>query len=446
VPTTGAGEMNDVIKHLRKAALLQEARRLTDGQLLEGFIARRDEAAFAALVRRHGPMVLGVCRRVLGHHHHDAEDALQATFLVLARKAASLNSRELVGPWLYGVAYRTALRARDMNARRRAKEERARDAARRQVPADDGWQELLPLLDRELNGLPEYYRVAVVLCDLEGVPHREAARRLNLPEGTLSGRLTRARRLLAKRLSRYGLAVSGGALAGGLSEKAASACVTAALAVSTAKAAVVVATGQGLTAGAVPARVVTLAEGVVKTMLLTKLRAFVAVAVVAFVGAGVVGLAYRTTAAEPSKAAAQPAADDLEALRLEVEALRKGLQATRERVKTLEDRVQALQGQGGGSPRPEGASAGSLEVKPKGAPYSEAQPVIKYVTTTYENVPWGPPKRKEAADPLAEAEAALKKLKERPDDKQAADALEQALQRLKERKKPEGAAGNPQKE
>src|SRR5262249_53162100 len=151
----GAGEMNSVIGHLRQAALLREGAGLPDGQLLECFLTRGDEAAFAVLVRRHGPMVLGVCRRVLGHHH-DAEDALQATFLVLARKAASLRSRELLGPWLYGVAYRTALRARDMNARRRAKEERARDAARRQVPADDGWQELLPLLDRELNGLPEH--------------------------------------------------------------------------------------------------------------------------------------------------------------------------------------------------------------------------------------------------------------------------------------------------
>jgi RNA polymerase sigma factor (sigma-70 family) len=428
--------MSDVIRHLRKAALLQEACGLTDGQLLECFLARQDEAAFAVLVRRHGPMVLGVCRRVLGHAH-DAEDAFQATFLVLARKAASVRSREVVGHWLYGVAYRTALKARATSARRRAKEQQVKDMPEPETPGDDGRRHLLPLLDQELARLPERYRVAVVLCDLEGVTRREAARRLNLPEGTLSGRLTTARRLLAKRLSQYGLAVSGGALAAALSGKTASAAVRQALAASTARAAVLLVVEQGVGAGAVPARVLALTEGVIKTMFLLKLRAFVAVAVVAFVGAGVVGLAYQTGAAEPGKAAGGPAAagqavaEDLEALRLEVEALRKSLQATRERVKTLEGEVQGLKEKAKTLARPEGETT-SLGIEVGRVPLHlktttiavPAKEVDVFAVTT-------------VADPLSEAEAALKKLKERPDDKQAADALEKALQRLKEQPKVE---------
>src|SRR5689334_9992222 len=118
-----------VIQHLRGALLAREDGGLTDGQLLECFVSRREEAAFEALVRRHGPMVLGVCRRVL-RCDHDAEDAFQATFLVLVRKAASVVPRELVGNWLYGVAHRTALKARSMAARRRAVERQVRDMPR----------------------------------------------------------------------------------------------------------------------------------------------------------------------------------------------------------------------------------------------------------------------------------------------------------------------------
>src|SRR5262249_26019760 len=158
---------------------------------------------------RHGPMVLGVCRRVLDHAH-DAEDAFQATFLVLARKAASIVARDTVGNWLYGVAYRTAHKARVAAARRRLKE---RQMSRPEALDEDVWRELRPVLDQELNRLPEKYREPVILCDLEGQTRKEAARRLGWPEGTLSGRLSRARVLLAKRLARHGLTLSGGAMA-----------------------------------------------------------------------------------------------------------------------------------------------------------------------------------------------------------------------------------------
>jgi len=400
---------------------------LTDAQLLTRFVTARDEASFAALVRRHGPMVLAVCRRLL-RSAHDAEDAFQATFLVLARKAGSVVKRESVGSWLHGVACRTALQAASANARRRARERQVADMPHPEVMPEEA-HDWLPLLDQELGRLPEKYRAAVVLCDLEGRSRREAARQLGVPEGTLSSRLMRARKLLARRLARYGLALSGGALAAVLSEKTASACVTGALAASTAKAAVLMAAGQALTAGAVPARVVALTEGVIKTMLLTKLRAFVAVAVVAFVGAGVIGLSYHTTAAEPSKAAAQPAGDDLEALRLEVDALRKSLQATRERVKKLEGEVSDLRS----SARP-AAGSGAFRIEKR----LDETPLMDQLFK----------KAAEPAtpdDPLAEAEAALRRLRQKPDDKQAADALEGALRRLKERAKPDGQPGSLKK-
>src|SRR5262249_49915225 len=157
---------------------------------------------FAALLRRHGPMVWGVCRRLLPCTH-DAEDAFQATFLVLVRKADSVVPRGRVGNWLYGVAYRTALEARSAASRRRARElQTARPAhVTNEQPDPDLWA----LLDEELRRLPDNFRAAVVLCDLEGRTRKEAAQQLGWSEGTLSGRLARARELLAKRLTRRGV-------------------------------------------------------------------------------------------------------------------------------------------------------------------------------------------------------------------------------------------------
>src|SRR5262249_14892382 len=160
------------------------------GELLGRYLQRRDGDAFEALLARHGPMVLGVCRRLLGSAA-DAEDAFQATFLVLVRKAASIVPREQVGNWLYGVAYRTATSAKVMTDRRGAKE---RAAARPEAREEHAPTDLGPLLDEELNRLPDKYRTPVVLCDLEGATRREAARRLGWPEGTLSTRLRAGRR------------------------------------------------------------------------------------------------------------------------------------------------------------------------------------------------------------------------------------------------------------
>src|SRR6516165_4923152 len=209
-----ATKLDKVLAHLCRVLTPPEGAS-TDGQLLARFVAARDEASFAALVRRHGPMVLGVCRRLL-RHAQDAEDCFQATFLVLVRKASSVR-REAVGSWLYAVAYRTSLEARSVNARRRTRERQVEDMPHLQIPPVEP-QDWRPWLDHELNLLPEKYRAVIVACDLEGRSRKEAARLLGLAEGTVCSRLTRAHRLLAKRLSRYGLSVSGGVLAIALSE------------------------------------------------------------------------------------------------------------------------------------------------------------------------------------------------------------------------------------
>ena len=185
---------------------------LSEWQLLDRYASRRDETAFDALVARHGPMVLGVCRRVLDDPHA-VEDAFQATFLVLVRKAGSLGQRDAIGHWLYGVACRVALRARCEAARRRSREvpvARVVSIARDDEPCPD---ELAPALDEELSRLPQKYRAPVVLCYLEGLTHEEAARQLHWPIGSVKGRLSRARELLRGRLARRGPGGPGGSRA-----------------------------------------------------------------------------------------------------------------------------------------------------------------------------------------------------------------------------------------
>jgi RNA polymerase sigma factor (sigma-70 family) len=226
----------------------------------------------------------------------DAEDAFQATFLVLVRKAASIERRELLANWLYGVAYRASLKLKAANAKRRVKERRARMTPGHIRDEHGVWHDLEPLLDQELSRLPDKYRVPILVCDLQGKTRKEAARQLGVPEGTLSTWLARGRVMLAKRLSRHGLMLSGGALAGVLSRNAVSACVPAPVMMSTIKAATLLAAGRAAATGMISAKVAALTEGVVKTMLLTKLKiATVVLLAVAISGAG--GLLYRTQAA-----------------------------------------------------------------------------------------------------------------------------------------------------
>jgi RNA polymerase sigma factor (sigma-70 family) len=204
-----AGQLDKVISHLRRVSRLARGAERGDVELLERFIAQQDEEAFELLVRRHGPMVLGVCKRLL-RNENDAEDAFQATFVVLVRKACSIIPRANVGNRVYGVAHKTALKAKAMSRRRRLKEQQAGAAAPRNA-VDNTWASLLEILDDELSLLPEKYRSPIVLCDLEGLSYREAAARLGCAQGTLSGRLTRARRLqvgqLRQRARRIGVPV-----------------------------------------------------------------------------------------------------------------------------------------------------------------------------------------------------------------------------------------------
>jgi len=170
---------------------------LSDGQLLERLVGRRDASAFEAIVERYGPLVWGVCLRVL-RDHHDAEDAFQATFLVFARKAASVMPREKLGNWLYGVAFQTAMKARATRAKRRVRERQAGETTEPEAVPEAHPDELLGRLDREVTRLPEKYRLPVILCELRGNTHRQAAEQLGWPVGTVSSRLSRARAVQAR--------------------------------------------------------------------------------------------------------------------------------------------------------------------------------------------------------------------------------------------------------
>jgi len=172
----------------------------TDRELIDRFLRQQDETAFAALVQRHGPMVLGLCRRILDHEQ-DAEDAFQATFLILVRRAGTLDNPDLLSSWLYGVAYRTARKARTQAARRRERERQvASVTTAEEPPTDHAWRELRSALDVELNRLPDKYRLPLVLCYLQGLTNEEAARRLGWPPGSMSYRLARGREMLRDRM------------------------------------------------------------------------------------------------------------------------------------------------------------------------------------------------------------------------------------------------------
>jgi RNA polymerase sigma-70 factor (ECF subfamily) len=260
-----SGTLSGVRKYFHSLIGTRNADPLADGQLLARYVAQHDEAAFTALVERYGPLVLGVCRRVL-RDAHDAEDAFQATFLVLARRASTLDGRGPLGNWLYGVAYRTALKAKANAARRRAHERQGLDMAGVLSSSEKDWTELWPVFDEELNQLPEKYRAPLVLCFLEGKSHLEAARALGWPSGSMSRRMQRARELLRERLAKRGVGVSAALLLALLTDKAAATTVPAALAATTAKAAVAFGTGTTAAVAVTSAEVVALAESVLKML------------------------------------------------------------------------------------------------------------------------------------------------------------------------------------
>lgn len=320
---------------------------LSDAALLGAFIAQRDELAFEMLVRRHGPMVLGVCRRVLVQVQ-DVEDAFQATFLVLVRRAASIRERETLAGWLHGVAHRTALAARRANARRATMEKQVMEMPHPGVTPDQTWLDLQPVLDHQLNSLPEKFRLPIVLCDLEGRTQREAARQLGIPHGTLSNRLTTARNLLARRLARHGVTLSASSIVTIVSQNPVSARVPTALVESTLRCAAAVAAGKATATALVSARVAALTEGVLKAMLIAKTKLAMAVLVaLTILTAGVGGFAYTTQPAKPTRQPQegqpekkQPVSEDAELhkLRAELEKAREHLQQVNEVVAAARER------------------------------------------------------------------------------------------------------------
>jgi RNA polymerase sigma factor (sigma-70 family) len=247
----------------------EDPSRQTDGELLTAFCRSLDQSAFEALLHRHGPMVLGVCRRLLDNEQ-DVADAFQATWVVLMRRAAAIVPAEAVGNWLYGVAYRTALHARRDICRRRVREKQVSEMPQPSTEPEDSWLELQPL-DEELNRLPDRYRLPLVLCDLEGQPRREVARQLAMSERTLASRLAAARQRLAQRLSSRGVTLTSASLALLLVRHAA-ASVPAPLVHSLVVLAGGLVPGAALAPPALSANVSLLANGVLRSMLLSKLK------------------------------------------------------------------------------------------------------------------------------------------------------------------------------
>lgn len=330
--------LRQALRHLHQILRPAGVDERTDDQLLARFLAVGDQSAFAALVHRHGPMVLGLCHRVL-RHTQDAEDAFQAAFLVLARKAASVVHRQALGSWLYRVAYRIAVNAKAHNDKRRVREKQVDELPHPQVlPAEP--RDWPSWLDHELNLLPERYRAVLVACDLEERSRKEAARLLGLAEGTVSSRLARGRSLLAKRLARYGLSLSVGTLAAALSTEA-----PAALALSLTSATLLAATGGGV----ISASAGFLTKGALKAMFLTKLKWTVGVVMVA-VALGATGLAYRVSGQSAPQSAPAPAEKEvrdkppteLEILRREIELLKLKLEVVQEKQRAQEAELRAL--------------------------------------------------------------------------------------------------------
>jgi RNA polymerase sigma factor (sigma-70 family) len=317
----GTTQAKLVLRHIRELAAAKAAVDVSDNELLDRFIRGHEESAFEALVKRHGPMVLGVCQRIL-HHRHDAEDAWQATFLVLARKAASISQRASVGSWIYRVAYHMAARARKQTTTRQQRESHAAARTAPDPLAEVTGRELLTLLDEELQNLPDRYRSPLVHCYLEGQTRDEAARQLGCSESTVNRRLEQGKEKLRQQLAKRGLSLSAVLLTLALTQNRAGNSLAATLVRETIKAGLTAA-ARGLIAGLVSPRVAGLANGALRGMgmaklkiatgllLATALTVFTASAmarhVLAPIGAAVGTMELHEPAKEP-QAARQPAA------------------------------------------------------------------------------------------------------------------------------------------
>jgi RNA polymerase sigma factor (sigma-70 family) len=336
-----------MLHFLRRLVAVRDGDVTSDGQLVARFVQTHEEAAFAELLRRHGPMVLGVCRRVLGNSA-DTDDAFQATFLVLVRKAGSLGAPESVANWLHGVAHRTALKARTEAAKRRAREREVVEMPAAESSDEFLWSDLKPLLDEEIQRLPARYRTPFVLCHLEGKTNEEAARLIGCPKGTVLSRLARARERLRTRLTKRGVTLSAAVLAAVVTERTASATVPAALAATTLRASLSFA-ATGAAAGIVSTHVLTITEGVVQAMFMSKFKmaALMLVAAGLLAGAGMVGYSALTAGpaqdpkAETERAKEPRSRDDFEERRAAIELKRKLQPLMEKRLEAVKELMRA---------------------------------------------------------------------------------------------------------
>jgi RNA polymerase sigma factor (sigma-70 family) len=287
------GPLRKVMQHIHQMVGATPADALTDRQLLDRFAQRRDESAFAALVERHGPLVFGVCRRVL-RHQQDAEDAFQATFHVLARRAGHVGWRDSVANWLYEVALRVSRKAR-VNAGRRQLHERSTGAAEPAATPQEAWHELKPLLDEELARLPRKFRQPLVLCYLEGKTRDEASQDLGWSLGTVKGRLERGRDMLRDRLEKRGLALSAAIFGVALGESTASAAVPGTLATLTVQESI---------SGTAHESVEVLAQGVIRAMLRTRIKTALVLGLATLaIGCGIAWATLHSSATAPASTA-----------------------------------------------------------------------------------------------------------------------------------------------
>ena len=267
---------------------------LGDGQLLERYLTRGDEAAFEALVNLHGPMVLGVCRRVL-RDPRDIEDAFQATFLILVRKASTIRDRLHLSNWLFGVAYRVARRARTNMLRRRGREVAVGNLEASAAPETADILGIGPVLDQELNRLPRKYRAPLILCYLKGHTHNQAAEELECPVGTVRSRLARGRDLLRRRLTSRGHAPTAAILGAeaSLPARLLTEAVPPSLVSATVEAALGIGASKTIQAGAASASALALTQGVLTTMKLAQLKLIgVAILAISLSAGGVVAVSY----------------------------------------------------------------------------------------------------------------------------------------------------------
>jgi RNA polymerase sigma factor (sigma-70 family) len=296
--------LGTVLHYLQEVSARRQYLEQTDRELLRAFSVQGDEAAFNALVKRHGPLVLAVCRRMLSHVQ-DSEDVFQATFLLLVRQAASIRRPESLASWLHGVAYRMSRHVQRSAARRRKHESRARETQASNPSWTIAWQEVQVLVDEETQKLPALNREAFILCCLENQSFAEVARTLGFKEATIRSRVARARRLLQRRLARRGISLATVLSTAALRTDTVGGAVPAPLVAATLKAALAW-THPNAGGGFVSAGVAALVQQATKALLYTKVKFVTALVLLLSIGPVGFGVLRYQAPAGPGRQAAQP--------------------------------------------------------------------------------------------------------------------------------------------